>query len=330
MSNHLVETASTGATKMSNHLVVGAGPVGSATASILADGGHRVTVLTRSGSGPVHPNITRVKGDAADRTAVARHAQGTDAIYNCVNPPYHRWATDWPPMAASMLAAAEACGAVLVTTANLYGYGPVDHPMTETDALAATGTKGRVRNAMWADALAAHEAGRVRVTEARASDFYGPMVLGALLGDRVAPNLLDGKRISLLGDLDAPHTVTYAPDVARTLVTLAVDERAWGRAWHVPSVPAPSVRQLVTRMAAVAGVPVPKLGTIPHWMMHGLGTFNAELRELRETYHQFAHPFVLDSSAATATFALEATPLDEGFAATIAWWRAQRAVTTAA
>ena len=29
---------------------------------------------------------------------------------------------------------------------------------------------------MWEDARAAHEAGRVRVTEARASDFVGPQV----------------------------------------------------------------------------------------------------------------------------------------------------------
>ena len=31
---------------------------------------------------------------------------------------------------------------------------------------------------MWTDALAAHEAGRVRVTEARAADFVGPQVPG--------------------------------------------------------------------------------------------------------------------------------------------------------
>ncbi len=39
---------------MSNdlHVVVGAGPVGSAVAEILAERGHRVRVVTRSGSGP--------------------------------------------------------------------------------------------------------------------------------------------------------------------------------------------------------------------------------------------------------------------------------------
>src|SRR5664279_4623734 len=59
-------------------------------------------------------------------------------------------------------------GAVLVTTGNLYAYGPVDRPLTEDLQLAATGTKGRVRAGIWSQARAAAEAGRVRVSEARA------------------------------------------------------------------------------------------------------------------------------------------------------------------
>jgi len=63
----------------------------------------------------------------------------------------------WPPIANALLVAAERSGAVLATTSNLYGYGPVSAPMTEATPLAATGTKGRVRVQMWRDALAAHE-----------------------------------------------------------------------------------------------------------------------------------------------------------------------------
>ena len=55
---------------------------------------------------------------------MARLAEGAAVIYNCVNPPYHRWPADWPPIAASVLGAAERSGAVLVTLSNLYGYGP--------------------------------------------------------------------------------------------------------------------------------------------------------------------------------------------------------------
>lgn len=63
-------------------------------------------------------------------------------IYNCVNPAYHRWATDWPPIAAALLDAAERADALLVTMGNLYGYGPVDHAAA-CPAAAVVGHPGR-------------------------------------------------------------------------------------------------------------------------------------------------------------------------------------------
>ena len=121
-------------------LVVGAGVIGSRGAGMLAERGDRIRMVSRHGSGPAG-----VAADAADAGAMARLAEGAAVIYNCVNPPYHRWPADWPPIAASVLGAAERSGAVLVTLSNLYGYGPRDpggydvaHPMTEATPLAAT------------------------------------------------------------------------------------------------------------------------------------------------------------------------------------------------
>ena len=37
---------------MATHVIVGAGPIGSATARLLADDGHEVRVVTRGGAGP--------------------------------------------------------------------------------------------------------------------------------------------------------------------------------------------------------------------------------------------------------------------------------------
>ncbi len=48
------------------------------------------------------------------------------------------------------------------------------------------------------------------------------------MGERVVPNVLAGKKVGLLGALDVPHSLSYMPDVVRTLVTIAGDERAWG------------------------------------------------------------------------------------------------------
>lgn len=51
-------------------------------------------------------------------------------------------------------------------------------------------------------------------------------------------------------------------------------------------------------------------------------------RELEEMRFSFTRPYVLDSSAFTATFGLSATPLDRTWAQTVAWWR-QRAAAAA-
>ncbi|MCW3815368.1 FAD-dependent monooxygenase [Micromonospora sp. DR5-3] len=304
---------------MALHVIVGAGPVGSATARLLAERGDRVRVVTRRGTGPEHPAIERVAADAADAARLTVLTEGAVALHNCANPAYHRWPVDWPPLAAALLTAAERTGAVLATVGNLYGYGPVDAPMTEATPPAATGTKGQVRNRMWADALAAHRAGRVRVTEVRGSDYLG--VGGTSLAMMVLPRVLDGRRAFLPVDWDAPHTWTYIPDVARTLVAAATDERAWGRPWHVPSGPAVPMRDLAARAAALVGAPAPKLTRMPYPVLWLGGLANPMARELRETAYQFDRPFVMDSSAATATLGIEPTPLDVAVKETVAGLR---------
>jgi nucleoside-diphosphate-sugar epimerase len=293
-------------------LVVGAGVIGSRVAGMLAERGDRVSVVSRRGSGPAG-----VAADAADAEAMARLAEGAAVIYNCVNPPYHRWPADWPPIAASVLAAAERSGAVLVTLSNLYGYGPrvpggydEAHPITEATPLAATGRKGRVRARVWQDALAAHRAGRVRVAEVRAADFIGPGAQSAM-GERIVRHVRQGKNVSVLGRADRPHTWSFTDDVARMLVTAGTDPRAWGRAWHVASNEPLSQRQVIGDLARAAGVGQVRVGEIPSVVLRGMGLVWPLMRELRETEYQFREDFVMDSSAAQAAFGLKPAPWEE-------------------
>ena len=248
---------------MGKHLIVGAGPVGRATAVALLAQGQEVVVVSRSGSGVDDERVRCLALDASDSAVLASQARGAAALYNCANPPYHRWAEEWPPLADSLLAAAEASGAVLVTMSNLYGYGPVDHPMRPADPLAASFKNGRIRAQMWLDAKAAHDAGAVRATEARASDFFGPGTDASSHLGRALPPLLAGRRVRVLGDPDQPHSWSYVPDVGRVLARLGTDERAWGRAWHVPSSPPQSQRQVLEQAASLAGLASPRISQIP-------------------------------------------------------------------
>jgi nucleoside-diphosphate-sugar epimerase len=296
------------------HLIVGAGTVGSSTARLLAEAEERVRLVTRSGSGPEHANIERVAADASDAPALRELAKGAVAVYNCANPPYHQWPQVWPPLASAILSAAETAGAVLVTTGNLYVYGPVDRPMTEDMPLVAPTVKGKVRVRMWNDALAAHRAGRVRVAEARASDFIGPA--NSVL-EMALPAMRAGKTVRLPVPLDIPHSFTYTGDVARTLILLAREERAWGQAWHVPTAAPMTAREIVLRAARVGKLAEPKISRIPDLAVRGAALFDKFAREFIEMSYQFKRPFVLDSSRITATFGLRHTDVDEALRASM-------------
>jgi 2-polyprenyl-6-methoxyphenol hydroxylase-like FAD-dependent oxidoreductase len=61
---------------MSLHVIIGAGPVGSATAVRLAGQGETVRVITRSGTGPGADGIETIAADAADTERLADLAKG--------------------------------------------------------------------------------------------------------------------------------------------------------------------------------------------------------------------------------------------------------------
>lgn len=292
------------------HLVVGAGPVGTALALRLAAAGEPVRVATRSGRGPEHPGVELTALDASDPAALAGAAAGADVLYNCANPgPYPRWARDWPPLAASILRAAESTGAVLVTLGNLYGYGPVEGAMTRDLPLRPSDPKGALRARMWEEARAAHEAGRIRATEARASDYIGPQAgPGAGVIAMYAQATLAGRPAFVFADPDQPHSWTAVDDIAAALAVLGADERAWGSPWLVPSNPPVSVRELLRALGGRAGTGEPRLRRVPRGLLVAGGLLVPILREVVGVLYQFDRPFVLDAAETTEAFGLEPTP----------------------
>ena len=155
------------------YVIVGAGPVGRHTAEVLRERGDEVRLVTRSGRVQLD-GVESVAADASDPEALTRLTEGAAALFNCANPvDYTTWEQIWPPLAESLLTAAERTGATLVTASCLYPYGPTDAPMVEGQPDAATDHKGRLRAGMWAEARSRHEAGRLRAVEVRGADYVG-------------------------------------------------------------------------------------------------------------------------------------------------------------
>lgn len=304
---------------MAQHIIVGAGAIGSTTALHLAQRGAHVAIVSRHGSGPEHPAIERIAADATDADRLTALTRGTEALYNCASPQYHRWFTDWPPLARALITAADRSGAVLVSMSNLYGYVPSGAPITEQSLVSAMHPKLVLRARMWQDQLAAQQAGRIRTTEVRASDY---IEANGLLSFGLGASLLSGKRAYSPAPLDVPHSWTSIEDCARALATVASDEQAHGKFWLVPSAAPMTVRDLATRFAAVAEAPPARVSAIPYPVLWACGLFSPMVRELRTTRHQFSRPFVLDASATTRAFGLQPRPVEESLADAAARLRA--------
>ena len=290
---------------MSKHVVVGSGPIGTTIARVLTDQGESVRMVTRSGGGPAHPLIERVAADAADTRRLTELTRGAEVLYNCANPRYTEWEKLWFPMNDSMIAAAQAAGAVYTITGNLYGYGPQPGGlMTEDSPLAAVGRKGKVRIKMWQDALRSG----VRTVEVRGSDYIGAGAVGIF--SILLPAIAKGRTAWAPGDVDLPHSFTYTGDMARTMVALSRDERAYGKAWHAPTAPPISIRELADRYCALTGAPRVKIQKLPRFVMRTAGLVVPMARELAEMDYQFYAPFQLDSSLTEQTFGLAPTDLE--------------------
>ena len=308
---------------MSVHVVTGAGPVGSTVALQLAEAGEQVRLLTRSGSGPEHALVERRRVDVSRPDHLDEAFAGARAVHHCIHGSAYDarvWRAELPVAERLVLDAAGRAGVVVTFPESLYSYGPVDGPITEGLPRAATTGKLGVRT----DLLAQREASATPTVSVAASDFYGPLVRNAHAGERMVPTVLAGRTMRVLGSPDQPHSFTYVPDLAAAMIAAAAREDLWNSFLHAPTAPALTQRQLVEHTARAAGVPAPKVSSIPLWVLRASGVVSRDMRELAETSYMFTAPFVLDSTASEQRLDLAPTPMDDGLAATVAWWRAQQ------
>lgn len=306
---------------MSNHVVLGAGPVGRAIVQSLVSRQIDVTVVSRSGTEV--PGARSIAASVLDTDRLKEVVAGAEAVYQASQPEYHRWPEEFPAMQDSIVRAVRGSDAVLVAVENLYGYGPVNGAMSESLPLVATGRKGKVRSDMWRALEAESKAGRLKMTAGRGSDFFGPYAAGSAVGDRFFPPLIAGKKAEVMGNPDALHSYTYVKDFGEALVRLALDGRSLGRAWHVPNAPVVSNKKFLDMSAAIAGVR-PQSKTLGLAMMKIGGLFIPAARELPEVLYEFEQDFVVDHSDYASTFGDHATALDQSLSETIEWWRSHR------
>jgi nucleoside-diphosphate-sugar epimerase len=305
---------------METSAVLGAGGgIGNAVVWELSRRGLRARAVSRKADARVPDDVEVCAADLATPEGAARACADAAVVYHCVQPRYTRWAREFPALNDTIVAAVQRAGAKLVVADNLYMYGPITGPISETTQQEPRSRKGRLRKQLAESLLAAAETAGLRVTIGRASDYFGPEGAHSVAG-RMVTNALVGKTVRWPANADFPHTFSYLPDVARGLVVLGERDEANGEVWVLPAAPPITARAFVALIGQACGQPV-KLSVTSKLAMRVAGLAIPDARDLPDIWYQFAAPFVVDGSTFDRAFGpLQVTSLSQAVRDTIAWY----------
>ena len=305
------------------NMVFGTGPLAWWVMQTLLEKGDTVALASRSGKiNKALPDKVKIHAcDATEPDEVAKVCKDMDAVYFCAMPPYTNWPDLFPPLAIGFLKGVARTEAKVIFGDNLYLYGSTQGTrISEIVAHDATGHKGRTREFVARQFMAAHERGDNLVTLGRAAAFYGPHTLNALLGGVFFKPAFASKTANLLGDIDLPHTFSYIKDFAKGLVTLGSNDSAFGEAWHTPNAPTVSTRDMLKLVEAELDEKV-KIRVAGNTMISILGFFSPMIKETKEMMYTWEEAYVVDHSKFEAAFGAEVTSHEVAIKETVAWFK---------
>lgn len=288
------------------YLITGAGQIGTQLALDLVAAGHDVVVLRR-GDTPVQDART-LRGDAGDHATVRTAAEGVDAVFHCIHAAYSAktWLQELPHREATVMDVAAELDVPVVFPESVYAFGQGAQQLSEGSPLAPVSPLGRVRTQLL-EARAAHPA---RTASVVASDLLGPTSTtngSVALGTLLAP-ASKGTRAWAMGDPDAPHAITYTPDLTRAMLAAVPLAKQGGTTLLAPTAPARSQRQIVADAAAAAGRAPAGITRIPAAAFALGAPFSAPMRELFHQRYLWNAPSELLPGILTTELGLSPTP----------------------
>ena len=106
------------------------------------------------------------------------------------------------------------------------------------------------------------------------------------------------------------------PDAAKALYLLAIDARAFGQTWHLPTQTNPLTGEAFVAIAAQAMHQKTKLKVLSKLMVRLAGLFVKPIKESYEMLYQNEAPYLFDSSKFEQHFDVKPTSYEAGIAAT--------------
>lgn len=305
------------------HAILGAGGViGNELVRELLACGEQVRLVGRAPR--PWPGVTEVlAADLTDPSQTRAAMQGAQTVYLLVGLKYDLkvWREQWPRIMDNTIEACKRAGAHLLFFDNVYMYGRVDGPMTEDTPFNPGSKKGEIRAAVATQLLDEIKAGSLTALIARAADFYGPAARNSVANVLVMDKLASGRRPMCLVNAHLPHSYTYTPDAAKSLVLLAKEESAWNQTWHLPTAaPPPSGQEFIAMAAKEFGI-APKYTVLSSPMLWMAGLFDGNIRSSYEMLYQNRFPYLFDSEKFNRRFNFTPTPYAEGIRMTATAYR---------
>src|SRR6202163_400878 len=204
-----------------------------------------------------HGATETVAADLTDKDQTVRAVAGSSVVHLLVGLKYdHKlWQDVWPRVMSNTIEACKRARAKLLFFDNVYMYGKVRGPMTEETPFNPCSNKGEIRAKIATTLINEWKSGALTAMIARSGDFYGPDTRNGVPNLLVFEPFSQKKKASWLVNDSVPHSLSYTPDAAQSLVQLAERTTAWNQTWHVPTTPNPLTgKEFVALTAKESGV----------------------------------------------------------------------------
>jgi nucleoside-diphosphate-sugar epimerase len=305
---------------MSIHTILGAGgSIANALSVELLGRKLPVRLVSRHQAG--RADVEVYAADLTDPGHTLKAITGSSVVYLCAGLPYNFtiWRRDWPRIIDNCIEACAFTQAKLIFFDNVYMYGRTSAPMTEDTPYDPSSRKGDLRARIATQVMSEVRKGHITATIARAADFYGPGTMKTAVPDLlVFQRLLKDLPPQWLINANTVHSLTYVPDAARALATLAIDDNSWNQVWHLPTAGQPLTGAEFIRLAAQALDKPDRYKILPSWMIRFGGLFDRTTAELYEMLYQYAYDYQFDSSKFEKAYNFQPTSYEDGIKATAA------------
>jgi nucleoside-diphosphate-sugar epimerase len=309
------------------HTILGAGgAIGTDLVRELAHARQQVRLVGRNPE-LVEGATEVIPADVSDLDQTVRAVAGSTIVHLVVGLKYDLkiWRELWPRIMNNAMEACKRAKAKLIFFDNVYMYGKVSGRMTEETAFNPCSKKGEIRAQIANTLLDEVRSGRLTAMIARSADFYGPQARTGVTNILVFDKFAKGATASWLVNDSVPHSYTYTPDAAKSLVLLADTESAWNQTWHVPTASNPPTGKEFIQMAAKEFGVAPKYRILSRPLIRLAGFFDSDIRESYEMLYQSEAEYLFDSAKFSKAFTFQPTSYTEGIRRTASAYKSPAA-----